>query len=174
MKKSKMTLIGIISVIVLVLIVFQFKSMSTVELNHKIEINAPKEKVWQILNQLEAVSDYNPQVDQAKCISEMRTGVGASRECTMKDGSSVKERVVFIESNTISMELYESSWPVKEMRWTTKLSDLSGRTEMTQKLEYKVKFGAIGALLNTFVMKSKMYAAIQETFEGLKKHAEKD
>jgi hypothetical protein len=37
-------------------------------------------------------------------------GVGASRECTMKEGSVVKERVLGMEDdNAIKMELYESN-----------------------------------------------------------------
>lgn len=174
MKGGKMILLSIISVIVIVLIIFQIKSMSAVVLIHSVEINTPKEKVWQILNQLEMVANYNPQVERAKYITDIKNGVGASRECKMHDGYLVKERITKVETDAITMELYESSWPVKDMRWRTQLSENNGKTIMKQKLEYKVKHGALGAVLNTLVMKGKMNNAIQETFEGLKSYAEKD
>ena len=174
MKKRNKMLIGVLSVVVLIAIIFQVISTRTVELGHQIVINAPQERVWQILNQLDAVAHYNPQVDKAKCISDTRMGVGASRECTMHDGSSVKERVTLLEANAVTMELYESSWPVQDMNWRTQLSAKEGGTLVSQKLRYKVKFGALGALLNTLMMRSKINGAVQETFEGLKTYAEND
>lgn len=175
MKKGKMILLTISLVFALILIIFQIISMRNVELNHSIEVKAPKEKVWQILTELETVAYYNPKVKAAVCISTSRTGIGASRECTMHDGSKVKERIIKLETDpyAVSMELYESSWPVKDMNWRTVLESKGNKTLINQNLQYKVKFGAFGAILNTLMMKGKMESAIQETFEGLKDYSER-
>lgn len=168
-----MVLGSILGIIVLILIVFQIKSSKTIVLNHQIKIDGPLEKVWQTLNDIEAVADYNPQVDKAKCITDIRNGVGASRECTMKDGSKVKERIISIEDNkAITMELYESNWPVKDMKWRTAIESANGKTLVIQKLEYKVKMGAFGALLNFLFLENKMNETLQDVFNSMKTHIE--
>ncbi len=171
--RKKMILGSIIAIIVLILIVFQIKSGKTIELNHQIEIADSPSKVWETLNNLEAVAEYNPQVKEAHCITSNKTGIGASRECTMTDGSKVKERVIKVEDNkAITMELYESNWPVKDMEWRTVIENKDGQTLVTQKLEYKMKFGAFGALLNFFFLEKKMNSTLQDVFKSMKAHIE--
>ena len=53
-------------------------------LHHQLKINAPIEKIWGILTDLEQVGNYNPLVSSVKYISPNKTGVGSSRECTFK------------------------------------------------------------------------------------------
>lgn len=136
-------------------------------------INTSPEKVWAVLNDVEEVGKYNPQVAEAKCISTNHEGLGASRQCTMKDGSILKEKVTLVEpDNAISMELYESGFPVQNMKWRTTIEPKDKGTLVTQKLQYQVKYGAFGALLNALIMKNKMDEGMQAVFEGLKKYSE--
>ena len=152
---------------------FQIISSNTIILNHEVFINNTPEKVWQVLNDIEAVEKYNPQVAIATCISTSKEGVNSSRECKMKDSSSVKEKITLIEPNkAITMELYESSWPVQNMQWRTAIEPKENGTLVTQKLECKVKYGAFDAILNTLMMKNKMDASLKEVFAGLKKYSE--
>ena len=170
---KKMILSSVLGVIIVVLIIFQIKSGQTQTLNHSIEINSSPAKVWAVLNDLEAVSHYNDQVETAVCLTNNREGVGASRSCTMKDGSEVKERVIEIEDmHAITMELYESNWPMKDMRWRTALEENQGKTLVTQKLEYKMKFGALGALLNTLILKNKLNSNLAVVFTNMKNYIE--
>lgn len=171
--RKKMILISGIVLIALILVVFQIKSGNTIVLNHQIEIDNSPGKVWEILNNIETVAEYNPQVEKAQCITNNKSGMGASRECTMTDGSKVKERVINVEENkAITMELYESNWPVKDMKWKTTIENRDGKTLVTQKLEYKMKFGALGALMNSLFIQSKMDGTLQEVFESMKAHIE--
>ncbi len=168
----------ILIIVVLILLVvvgyFQMISGRTTTLNHEIMINAKPDSVWQILVNLEMVQHYNPQVASAQYLSNEHQGVNSSRQCTMKDGSVVKERVIAVEENkSITMELYESNWPVEKMKWHTMIEARGEGTLVTQKLDYNTKYGAFGALLNSLMMKNKMQASIQEVFESLKKYSEK-
>ena len=77
-------------------------------LHHQIRINAPIEKTWQILEDLEAVKHYNINVESVKYISDNKTGVGASRLCHFKGKGFAKERITAVEEmKSISMEIYE-------------------------------------------------------------------
>jgi uncharacterized membrane protein len=143
------------------------------KLNHKIKIDAPLEKVWSVLANLEEVASYNRAVKSARYISENRTGIGSSRQCEMDKGH-VKERVTNVdERKSISMELFESDWPLKFMRWTTEVDDSSnGTTIMRQVTEYEPGMGILGKIMNVLVMKKKFSRILDELFIDLKQYVE--
>ena len=144
-----------------------------VELKHEIIIDSPPEKVWKILADLEAVRHYNPTVLTARYISTNREGVGASRECEVKPKGRVKERVTeWVPMQSMSMELYESDWPVRNLRWTTRLAPVGSGTRIAQTLQYQPK-GLAGTVLSLLIMKRKMGKSIGEVFQCLKLYAEK-
>lgn len=143
------------------------------KLQHEIRINAPIEKVWGILTDLEQVGTYNPMVRSVKYITEKRIGVGAGRECQFEPKGSGKERITAIdELKSISMEMYESDWPLKFMKWTNYLTELNGITSIKTITEYKMKFGILGSVMDALIMKSKFNKSLDEVFLNLKKHTE--
>ncbi len=145
--------------------------MTTLE--HQIIINAPKEKVFDALENLELVQEYNPSVLSARYISHDRAGVGAARECNLGKDGLIRERVTAVVDNqSISMELYEHNWPLEFMTWTTRLENVNGNTLLSQSLEYKVKFGLLGALLDRLMMKNKLDSTIASVFESMKLYIE--
>jgi len=140
-------------------------------LHHEIIIKAPIEKVWNILINLKEVGKYNPHITSVKYSSEQE-GVGASRECQLEQGFA-KERITAMEDlKSISMEMYESDFPLKYMKWTYYLSFKNGITALKTISEYKIKYGFLGVILNHVVMKSKFDKTMKEVFESLKKYAE--
>ena len=60
---------------------------------NEILIAAPQEQVWAILADLETAERYDAFIERAFYVSDDRTGVGATRQCDLPDGSSIKERV---------------------------------------------------------------------------------
>jgi len=58
----------------------------------EVEINAPKAKVWDVLTDIGAVSNYNPVVTKSYYTSENKTGLGASRHCDLLPMGSVEEK----------------------------------------------------------------------------------
>jgi carbon monoxide dehydrogenase subunit G len=143
------------------------------QLHHEIHIAAPLEKVWAVLADLEAVQHYNAGVKHTKYISTVREGVGASRHCDLKPKGWVKERVIAWEPHkAVTMELYESQWPLEFMRWRTALAPDGAGTRVSQQMEYQVKFGLLGALLDKLVMRRKLDQTLAEVFVGLKQFIE--
>lgn len=168
--KLMTVLILILIFIALSLIIPQGDSMTT--LSHEIHINAVPEKVWQVLNNLEEVSAYNPTVAHARYTSDSKEGIGAARECELKAGGKIKERIIAVASGqSVTMELYESEWPVEDMKWTTTIRSENHGTVVTQKTEYRPK-GLIGKILNPIVMKRNMNSTIADVFAELKKYIE--
>ena len=143
------------------------------QMQHEIRIAAPPEKVWAVLADLEAVKHYNPSVKHAEYTSTLRECVGASRHCDLKPNGWVKERVTAWEpQKAVTMELYESQWPLKFMRWRTALTPDGAGTRITQQMEYQVKFGILGGLMDRLVMRRKLDQTLAEVFVSLKRFIE--
>ncbi|MBI3583656.1 MAG: SRPBCC family protein [Nitrospinae bacterium] len=145
------------------------------KLHHEIKINAPVKKVWAVLANLENVAKYNPVVAHARYISPNREGVGAARQCEFKPKGSGKERVFEWEpERLLAIELFEHNWPVKTMRWWTRLHAEGNNTRVSQDIEYEMKFSILGKLMNALMMNRKLNQGVAEIFENLKKFTEEN
>jgi hypothetical protein len=111
-------------------------------------------------------------VREAKIQGEKRTGVGATRVCELLPKGRVVERVTrWEEGRALGLEVAESDWPVHFMRWVTRVDPRPGGTRITQELEYSVKFGPIGWLLDRLAMKRKLRTSLDAIFASLVRHA---
>ena len=142
-------------------------------IHHEAQANCPPERVWALLSDLEAVRRYNPTVRTAAVQGLRRTGVGAVRACDLVPKGRVVERVTHWEDGrAVGIELAESDWPIHFMRWITRVEPAGNSTQIKQSLEYKVKFGPLGWLLDNLVMKRKLTSTLDDVFASLVKHAE--
>ena len=99
--------------------------------------------------------------------------MGAERSCDLVPKGRVVERVTHWEDGrAVGIEVAESDWPIHFMRWITRVEPAGSSTRITQSLEYKVKFGPLGWLLDNLVMKRKLTSTLDEVFASLVKHAE--
>jgi len=143
------------------------------KLHNEIKINAPVEKVWKILADLEQVQYYNPLVAHTKYVSENRLGIGATRHCDFKPKGFSKERVTeFKPQEVIGFEIIESSFPMVFTRWRTMLKPVDGGTLVSQDMEYQLKFGLLGSLMDVLIIRQKYGKILDDIFRGLKRYSE--
>ena len=174
MKKFK-KIIGFIAGILVIFVGLSLIGGNMTTLKHEISINVPKKVVFSTLANLELVSKYNPAVMSAKYISTEHNGIGAARECDLGKDGMVREKITAFEiDKSISMELYEHNWPLEFMTWTTQVETVNNATLVSQTMEYKVKFGLIGMLLDKLVMKNKLDKTMHLVFESMKTYIEKE
>lgn len=142
-------------------------------IHHEILAACPPNRVWELLADLEAVQLYNPGVRLAAVEGAKRIGVGARRSCDLLPKGRVVERVTHWEDGrAVGLELEEHDWPIHFMRWVTRIEPHDRGTRITQSLEYQVKFGPFGWLLDRAVMKPKLTATLNAVFASLARHAE--
>jgi len=142
-------------------------------IRHDIQVKCAPERVWALLSDLEAVQRYNPGVRAASIDGDQRTGVGARRVCALVPNGRVVERVtVWEDQRALGLEVAESDWPIHFMRWVTRLEQRGEGTRITQELEYRVKFGPMGWVLDRLVMERKLRSSLDAIFGSLAKHAE--
>jgi hypothetical protein len=142
-------------------------------IHHDIVAACAPDRVWALLADLEAVQHYNPGVRHAAVEGALRTGVGARRSCELLPKGRVVERVThWEEGRAVGLELESHDWPVDFMRWVTRIEPDARGTRITQALEYQVKFGPVGWLLDQMVMKRKLTTSLDAVFASLARHAE--
>lgn len=77
-------------------------------ISHQITINAPKERVWEILADLGEVKRYHPGLTDSYYNSGEKRGVGASRHCDLKPFGSIDERVIeWNDGESYTLEIYD-------------------------------------------------------------------
>ena len=69
-------------------------------------------------------------------------------------------------------EVAESDWPIRFMHWVTRIEPNGGGSRITQTLEYALKFGPVGWVLDALVMKRKLSVTLDDVFTRLARHAE--
>jgi hypothetical protein len=96
------------------------------------------------------------------------------RACELAPRGRIVERVThWEEGRALGLEVAESDWPIHFMRWVTRLEPRGGGTRITQTLEYRVKLGPLGWLLDRLVMRRKLTATLDGVLASLVAHAER-
>ena len=88
-------------------------------------------------------------------------------------GGWFKEKVVAFEPHReISFELFECTLPVRRLKHDyTLIADGAG-TLVRQRMEYELKLGLLGRLMDVVMVRRKWDAGIKGFFAGLKHHVE--
>ena len=142
-------------------------------IRHETTAKCAPAKVWALLADLEAVARYNPTVRTAAVQGPQRTGVGATRTCELLPSGRVVERVTHWEDGrAVGIEVAASDWPIHFMRWVTRVESRGNATSISQELEYQVKFGPLGWLLDKLVMRRKLTSTLDGVFAKLVEVAE--
>jgi hypothetical protein len=142
-------------------------------ITHDLRASCPPGRLWELLSVIEAVATYNPGISAARLRSAKSGGLGAERECDLVPKGKVVERVIHWEDGkAVGLEIVESDWPITFMRWVTRIHPEGSGARVTQKLEYEVKFGPLGALLDALVMRRSIDKAVAAALDGMIRRAE--
>ena len=142
-------------------------------IHHDLHAACTPDRVWKLLADLEAVKRYNHTVKEVAIVGEQRDGVGARRSCQLLPSGRVLERVTHWEQGSaLGLEVAESDWPVHFMRWVTRIAPDEAGTRITQTLEYRMKLGPVGWLLDKLVMRRKLTHTLDRVLGQLAREAE--
>lgn len=142
-------------------------------LESTIEIAAPPARVWALLGTLDALERYDPGILRSTITSSARA-VGAARQCDLKPGGWFRERVTTWEpERLLGFELFECTLPVKRLRHAYVLTAVDGGTRVQQRMEYRLKFGPLGVLMDAAIVRRRWKAGIHSFLFGLKQLVER-
>jgi ribosome-associated toxin RatA of RatAB toxin-antitoxin module len=148
--------------------------MATIK--NQISINASVESIWNILANMELLDKYDPTVKKSTLISAQKTGIGAKRKVDMLDGKNwFEEKItVFVPNQALTIQLTDCSFPIKGLKHSYTFEKTGNQTVVKQVMEYTVKFGLLGKLLDVLMIKKQSDTGIKKFFTGLKQFAEKN
>jgi len=145
-------------------------------LHNEITIKASPEKIWNILANLDLLDKYDPTVKKSTVVSPEKMGMDAKRKVDMLDGKNwFEEKItVFKPNETITIQLTDCSFPIKGLKHTYSFEKMGAETRVKQVMEYTVKFGVVGKLLDRLMIRRQTDGGIKKFFSGLKQFVEKN
>ena len=143
-------------------------------INNDITINAPAEKIFQALAEMEGLEKLDPNVKKSTCLSQIKSGLGAKRKVDMKDGKNWFEEKVtgFKPVESLSYELIACSFPVQSLKYTYTITGTGNQAKVRQEMTYKIKFGLFGKILDSLMIRRQYKKGIKIFLTGLKSFAE--
>ena len=141
----------------------------------EIRINAPKERVWDILADFGGVVKYNPGISDSYSTSKSNEGSGATRHCDVLPMGSIEERITdWKEGEGYGIEIFDGKKiaPFKYAQAQIKVRSEGNQTIASIFFNYQLKYGPVGWLMNNLVVKSQFNKALPGLLEGLKFYAE--
>jgi ribosome-associated toxin RatA of RatAB toxin-antitoxin module len=95
-------------------------------------------------------------VKKSTVLTESKSGIGARRKVEMRDGKNWFDETctVFKPNESLSYELHACSFPVQQLKHSYSFENVGGQIKVKQVMQYKVKFGIFGKLLDVLVMRN--------------------
>jgi len=145
-------------------------------INNEITINAPIEKIWQALTEVEILDKYDPTVKKSTLLSETKAGIGAKRKVDMLDGKNWFEEhcTVHQPNEALTFELTACSFPIHKLKHSYSFEKVGTQTKVKQVMQYEMKFGVFGKIMDAMVVRSQSDKGIKKFFAGLKSFTEKN
>ncbi|MFZ6013408.1 MAG: SRPBCC family protein [Bacteroidota bacterium] len=143
---------------------------------NEITVKAPIENIWKALSNIEELEKYDPTVRKSSAISSSKNGIGSARKVEMKDGKNWFEEkcTVWKPNQAITYELTACSFPIHCLKHSYSFEQNGDGIKVKQVMEYQVKYGFLGKVLDAMVVKKQSDSGIKKFFLGLKAYAEQN
>ena len=141
---------------------------------NEITVTAPVEKIWGALANIEMLDKYDPTVKKSTALSANKSGLEAKRKVLMLDGKNwFDEKVtVFKPNEALTYQLTDCSFPIKALQHSYSFEKTGNQTKVKQVMQYTVKFGLLGKLMDAMMIRKQSDSGIKKFFAGLKSYVE--
>ncbi len=142
----------------------------------KLLVDAPREKVWDVLADFGNVYKVSPGVKASRSTSKSPNGEGATRHCDLTlMGATVEERITKYQApEHMEIDIYEwSKLPfMRTIGAEFTLEEEDGKTLLEGVFWYELNRNPFGHLMNALVMKRMNRKQWVEFMAGIKHYAE--
>ena len=139
----------------------------------EVRIDASKEKVWEILADWGAVSNWAPTILESHSTTEATGGVGAERACEHEKMGHIEERVgAWHEGSSLSYDVIKGlPFPMKSLNNTWSVSADGDGAVVTLTMDFRMGMGPLGAL-PALMARPMMRNEMGLSLAGLKQYTE--
>lgn len=145
--------------------------MSTTTVYRTLPHNLPA--VWEALSDTAGIHRFHPLIERSPLRKgSPATGVGSERTCYFYDGNHIAERVTGSDPlRSIEVEIVEGSMPLRCARARFDLeAGPAASTRVRMTMTYEPKFGVLGRLMDSLVMRRKFTGMMTLLVEALDEH----
>jgi len=135
-------------------------------------VHAPLARVWETIADVGTIAEWHPGVEHSPVLSTQRSGLGAVRRVELYDGSSSVEEVTSLEEGrSLSVTMSDHTMPLSRGVATFALEpDGDDRTLVTMTMDYDMKYGPLGWLMNAVMLKPIIGKLLVSVVSGLDHH----
>jgi ribosome-associated toxin RatA of RatAB toxin-antitoxin module len=138
-----------------------------------IMINSSGKTVWEVLSDLALIARYDPTVQTSEVVSPEAAGIGATRDILLANGDRLRESVtIFDPRKRIELEMYTTSMALKSLHRSYSMDDEGKRTRVTLEVEYEMKYGMVGSLLERFWFRKRLGDVVHAGLYSIKRYVE--
>jgi len=132
-----------------------------------VRVGIPREKAWELLQDLSIAHYYVPGLVKTELTTEARQGVGASRKVYQSETKGIDETVVeWNEGYGFLIRLHRGTagppFPFTEAHFRYKIEDDGDATLLTDSLTYTMRWGAFGRFLDRCLLRRIIDSTIRD------------
>jgi len=143
------------------------------EFTETVRIDASTAEVWAALADIGSISSWNPGVKGSHQTSSGDVASGSSRRCELGGRNYLDEEVVLFEPPAkITFRITETNLPFESADIRFELKAHGHATQVEVSPLYSLKFGVVGKILDTLMVKATYRKGMRDLLQGLKKHVE--
>ena len=139
------------------------------------EIKHSTEKVWEVLMLPGEIEKFHPLIRKSAMTTEKQKGVGARRYCELLPMGVMNEVITdWQEGRSFTTEVIGGKMlpPYRFMRGTIKVEGHGQVSHVTFTFSYQLKYGVLGSIMNTLMIRPQFKKAPSKYVGGLKAFVE--
>lgn len=138
-----------------------------------IRIQATSAEVFDVLDDIAEIAQWNPGVKHSDLIGNQPRGLGATRKCDLGGHKYLYEEVVRHETDSaLTMRITETNLPFARADINFRLTPDGSGTIVTVSPDYALKFGPAGRLIDALVVRRTYRRGMVSLLDGLRRRAE--
>lgn len=141
----------------------------------QLSLNMPREKAWDILQDLSQAHNYVPGIIDTKITTERTHGVGASRNVYQSKSKFLQETVIEWnegEGFVIRLHKGEKDSPFPNAKFTYNLAEQGDKTLLTTTMSYDMPLGALGRWFDNILLNRIITGVIRDVAYSMKHYYE--
>ena len=136
----------------------------------QIVIDAPAQRVWELLADFGSVYRWAPSVTKSYSTSEHNSGPEASRHCDIAGFGGIEEYITEWNEGRDFTYLATGVGPISGGYSTWSVEPQGDKTLVYTEFRYGLRFGPLGTLMNALILRRKLDQGLEKALEGLKHH----
>jgi uncharacterized membrane protein len=149
------------------------KAAEMSQLSTQVQINAPADKLWKVLVDLDSLSQWVPDSASSETASQNSETISTARYYDANPFHNAEEHATsWKEGHHYAYEV-KNIGPIRSAYNRFSLNPVGeGETVLTQTLDFQMKLGPVGALMDTLVFRPQFRKQMEQSLVALKEYVE--